>query len=53
MVAITGAIYFGITTAESAEAWRTRNLAVLHLVAGLVILLLGLGMAASLWLGYV
>ena len=53
MIAITAAIYFGLTTAEKAEAWRTSHLRVLHLVAGLVILLLGIGMAASLWLGYV
>jgi cytochrome c biogenesis protein CcdA len=52
MIAITAALYFGFTTAEGAEAWRMRNLQVLHLVAGVIIVLLGLGMVASLWLGY-
>jgi len=53
MLGITAAVYFGMTTAEKAEAWRAGHLQTLHLIAGAVILLLGLGMAASLWLGYV
>ncbi len=53
MIAITAAVYFGLTTAEKAEAWRAGHLRVLHLIAGVIILLLGLAMAASLWLGYV
>jgi hypothetical protein len=52
MVAITFAVYFGLTTAEKAEQWRTKHLQMLHLVAGTIILLLGGGMLASLWLGY-
>jgi cytochrome c biogenesis protein CcdA/glutaredoxin len=52
MVAITLAVYFGLTTAEKAEAWRTSHLRTLHLIAGVIILLLGAGMVASLWLGY-
>ena len=53
LVAITLAVYFGVTTAEKAEAWRTALLKTLHLIAGTVILLLGSGMLLSLWLGYV
>jgi cytochrome c biogenesis protein CcdA/thiol-disulfide isomerase/thioredoxin len=53
MIAITAAIYFGLTTAEKAEAWRAGHLQMLHLVAGTIILLLGLAMLASLWLAYV
>ncbi len=52
MIAITAAVYFGLTTAEKAEAWRTGHLQTLHLVAGTIIFLLGIAMAASLWLGY-
>jgi cytochrome c biogenesis protein CcdA len=52
MIAITAAIYYGFTTVEKAEQWRTRNLQRLHLIAGIIILLLGVGMLASLWLGY-
>lgn len=52
MLAITGAVYFGLTTAEKAEAWRTRNLQRLHLVAGAILLLLGIAMVASLWIEY-
>jgi cytochrome c biogenesis protein CcdA/thiol-disulfide isomerase/thioredoxin len=53
MVAITAAVYFGLTTAEKAEQWRTGHLRTLHLIAGVIILLLGAAMTASLWLGYV
>ena len=49
MVAITAAVYFGLTTAERAEEWRTRNLRRLHLFAGVLILLLGVGMLVTLW----
>jgi cytochrome c biogenesis protein CcdA/glutaredoxin len=53
MIAITLAVYFGLTTAERAEEWRTHNLRRLHLFAGIIILLLGIGMLATLWLGKV
>ena len=53
MIVITAAVYVGLTTAAKAEAWRTAHLHVLHLVAGAVILLLGVAMLISLWLGYV
>jgi cytochrome c biogenesis protein CcdA/glutaredoxin len=52
MIAITAAVYFGLTTAEKAEAWRTRNLQRLHFFAGAILLLLGIAMAGSLWFGY-
>jgi cytochrome c biogenesis protein CcdA/glutaredoxin len=52
MIAITAAVYFGLTTAEKAEEWRAAHLRTLHLVAGVIILLLGIGMLTSLWLGY-
>ncbi len=53
MVLITGAVYYRFTTAEKVEAWRAARLPRLHLVAGIVLLLLGLAMMASLWLGAV
>jgi cytochrome c biogenesis protein CcdA len=53
MVTITGAVYLGWTTTEKLEAWRTRSLRTLHLVAAIVLLLLGLAMLGSLWLGLV
>ena len=51
MLLITFAVYFGFTTTEQAEAWRTKKLKVLHLIAGIIILLLGVGMFAAMWLG--
>jgi cytochrome c biogenesis protein CcdA/glutaredoxin len=53
MVLITAAVYLGWTTTEQVEQWRTRSLRVLHLVAGIVLLLLGAAMLGSLWLGLV
>ena len=52
MLLITGAIYFGFTTTEKAEEWRQKKLKVLHLIAGIIILLLGVGMLTALKLGY-
>ena len=53
MIIITGAVYFGLTTTEQAEEWRTKKLKILHLIAGLIILGLGITMLCSLWLGYI
>lgn len=53
MVLITAAVYRGWTSAEKVEEWRAQRVRILHLVAGIVILLLGLLMLASLWLGLV
>ncbi len=52
MIGITFGIYFGITTTEKAEAWRTSKLKILHLIAGIIILLLGIGMLLSIWMGW-
>ncbi len=52
MLAITGAVRFGLTTAEQAEAWRTRHLRLLHLFAGTIVLSLGIAVLVLLWLGY-
>jgi cytochrome c biogenesis protein CcdA/glutaredoxin len=53
MLIITLGIYFGFTTTEKAEHWRTKKLKVLHLIAGIIILLLGIGMLIALALGMV
>ncbi len=53
MLLITFGIYFGITTTKTAEQWRTRKLRVLHLIAGIIILLLGIGMLIALKLGMI
>jgi cytochrome c biogenesis protein CcdA/thiol-disulfide isomerase/thioredoxin len=53
MILITGAVYYGLTTTEKAEEWRTKKLKILHLIAGIIILGLGIIMLGSLWLGYI
>ena len=53
MLLITLAIYFGFTTTEKAEEWRTKKLKVLHLIGGIILLLLGVGMLIAMWLGYI
>jgi len=52
MIGITLGIYLGITTTEKAEAWRTTKLKTLHLIAGIIILLLGIGMLLSIFTGW-
>ncbi len=53
MLIITFAIAFGFTTTEKAEHWRTKKLKILHLIAGIIILLLGIVMLSAWLLGYV
>ena len=53
MLLITFGIYFGITTTKTAEQWRTRKLRVLHLIAGIIILALGIGMLIALKFGMI
>lgn len=53
MIIITLGIYFGFTTTEQAEAWRQKRLTTLHLIAGMILLLLGIGMFIALALGMV
>jgi len=53
MVIITLLIYFGLTTVEEAEEWRKSKLKVLHLIAGAVMVLLGIGMLLSVYFGWI
>ncbi|MFH1066176.1 MAG: cytochrome c biogenesis protein CcdA [Nanoarchaeota archaeon] len=53
MIGITLAIYFGFTTTEKAEEWRQHKLKTLHLIAGIILLLLGIGMFIAMWLGMI
>ncbi|MFZ5365877.1 MAG: cytochrome c biogenesis CcdA family protein [Patescibacteria group bacterium] len=39
---ITSLIYFGYSTVEKTTAWKDRNLRILHLIAGLIMLSLGI-----------
>ena len=52
MVLITIAVYLGMTTVEQAEAWRTKQLRHLHLIAGLILVMLGVGMLLSMQFGW-
>jgi cytochrome c biogenesis protein CcdA/glutaredoxin len=51
MVIITLFLYFGITTTKKAEELRQSKLKLLHLIAGIIILLLGIGMLIALRMG--
>lgn len=53
MIGITLAIYFGFTTTEKAEEWRQRKLKTLHLIAGIILVLLGIGMFIAMKLGMI
>ena len=53
MILITFAICFGFTTTEKAEKMRKGKLKVLHLIAGVIILCLGIGMLVAVKLGMI
>ena len=48
MLAITITVYFGISSAEKVSEWRDRNIKIIHLIAGLVLLGLGIAMITGL-----
>jgi len=52
LVAITLAVHFGFTTTARAERWRSARLGKLHLVSGIVMVLLGVGMLVAVLAGW-
>jgi cytochrome c biogenesis protein CcdA/glutaredoxin len=53
MILITLAIFFGFTTTKKAEKLRQKKLKILHLIAGIIILCLGVGMLVSIFFGMI
>jgi len=53
MVVITVFVYLGFTTSEKVEEWRQKKLEVLHLIAGIIILLLGISMLVAIKFGII
>ena len=53
MILISFAIFFGFTTTEKAENLRKGKLELLHLIAGIIILCLGIGMIIAMKLGMI
>jgi cytochrome c biogenesis protein CcdA len=49
MLAIVGLVYFGFTTVEEVSGWKARNIKRLHLVAGILLFLVGLALITG-WL---
>jgi len=52
LIAITLAVHFGFTTTARAERWRSARLGKLHLVSGIVMVLLGVGMLVAVLAGW-
>jgi cytochrome c biogenesis protein CcdA len=48
MLAITFVIYIGYTTVENVSGWKERNIRYLHLIAGIIMFLLGVAMLFGL-----
>ena len=46
MIAVTFLVYFGVTSIQDAQNWKDRNIRIMHLVAGLILVGLGLAMVA-------
>ena len=44
MIAITLIIYFGFTTIDAVYGWREKNLRLLHLIAGIILMAIGLAL---------
>lgn len=44
MIAITLIIYFGFTTIDVVYGWRERNIKLLHLIAGIILVIIGLAL---------
>ena len=52
LLIITIAVNFGYTTTARAERWRSERLGKLHLISGIIMLLLGVGMIIAVQLRY-
>jgi len=52
LLIITLAVHFGYTTTARAERWRSERLKVLHLISGVLMFLMGVGMIIAVQLGY-
>ena len=48
LVIITLLVFWGLTTVEKAKAWKERNIRVLHLIAGLIMVALGIVVMSGL-----
>jgi len=48
MIIITLIVYFGFTTVENVSGWKERNIKYLHLIAGTILILLGIAMILGL-----
>ncbi len=53
LIIILFSVYFGVTTTARAERWRSSRLGKLHLVSGAVMLMLGVGMILTVYLGWI
>lgn len=49
LIVITLVIYFGFTTAEGISQWRNKNIRIFHLIAGILLLSVGIAMLMN-WL---
>ena len=49
MLAITFLIYWGLSRVEDVTGWKDRNIRVLHLIAGILLFLVGLALIMG-WL---
>jgi len=52
LIAITLGVHFGFTTTARAERWRSARLGKLHLISGIVMFLLGVGMLVAVLVGW-
>jgi len=53
LVLIVFGVYFGLTTTAKTERWRSTRLGQLHFVSGAAMLMLGVGMILTVYLGWI
>ncbi len=53
MILITLCIYCGLTSAEAAQKWRSKHIKLVHLISGIIMVLLAVLLAVSIFLGWV
>jgi len=51
MVAITIIIYIGYSSVEKVSGWKEKNIKILHLIAGILMCLIGIYMIYESWAG--
>jgi len=48
MIAITFIVYAGVSTTEKVSSWKDRNIKIIHLVTGILLIMIGIAILTNL-----